>query len=182
MPRLHRRGLDEQAAAQAVVGVTSFDSDKPWDWIWKDATNNANFWRKELEEPGMLILAKSAPMGTMIDGDAMISDSTARSINTQTERVHSVKDGRFETNRKGTPLCPGFQNGTCKDTAAGARCARDWSFAHQCALCLSPTHGADICTSTDKPSPPKGMSKGNISGGKSVGKSKKGGKGGGKGW
>ena len=149
----------------------------------------------------MLILAKSAPMGTMIDGDAMISDSSsahgvpqrglkrsfdsaaqARSVNIQTERIHSVKDGRFETNRKGTPLCPGFQNGTCKDTAAGARCAKDWSFSHQCSICLSPTHGADTCTSTDKPSPPKGKSKGNKSGGKAGGKSKKGGKGRGKGW
>ena len=110
------------------------------------------------------------------------SSAQARSINTHTERVHSVMDGRCETNRKGTPLCPGFQKGTCNDTAAGARCARDWSFAHQCALCLSPTHGADICTSTDEPSPPKGKSKSNISGGKSGGKFKKGGKGRGKGW
>ena len=58
-------------------------------------------------------------------------------------------NGVFQTNRSGTPLCSSFQTGMCSDAHNG-RCPSDPNKAHQCNLCLSRDHGANICTSSKK--------------------------------
>ncbi len=46
-------------------------------------------------------------------------------------------------NRSGRALCAAFQSGGCKDTIHGSLiCAADQRSSHQCAVCLSPQHGA----------------------------------------
>ena len=76
------------------------------------------------------------------------------------------EDGTFRCNRRGTPLCARFQTGQC----TGAQC-RDRK-AHQCNICLNPSHGA----ADHGKGPPARQPKGG-KGGKG-GKNGKGGKGG----
>ena len=205
MSRLRIRGMEEWDVATNAGLHHSFDPDKPWDWVWNAAVNESNFWRMELEEPCLLVISRTTPLQTMLDGDANIGtgqapstpstpqrgqkrtldgSSAIRETYTQQERVHSVKDGEYTCNRRGTPLCPGWKDGSCTGTATGARCPKDWALAHQCSKCLSSEHGKHNCNSsaTPKPAaqPPQGKGgKGKGKGGKSKGK---GWKGNNKGW
>ena len=192
MPRICRRGQAEYDEALAASGSHPFNPEQPWDWVWEQAVNSTAFWRRELEEPCLIVTSKAAPLQSMIDGDVNVQtdrqypgqqrglkrsfegQQQARSALTQVEKVHNVKDGVFESNRCGTPLCPGWQTGTCTESISGSRCAKDWSYAHQCSRCLSSEHGRDQCPSTSDPKPASQPPKG---GGKSKGKFKGGGKG-----
>ena len=202
MERIRRRGQDEFDKATAASQHHDFDPSKPWNWCWDQAAKDVNFWRKEVEEPCLLVLSKSSPLQSFIDGDANIQggmgfgrgggsgqqprgtkrqfDDTAAARQSQLTdfRAHNVKDGVYSTNRRGIDLCPGWQDGSCTGSASGARCPKNWSLAHQCSKCLSSDHGKHQCTSTRTPSapaqPPRSQ-KGTKGGGK------KGKKGGGKG-
>ena len=190
MPRICRRGQSEYDDALAAGGIHPFNPSQPWDWVWDQANNASSFWRRELEEPCLLVTSKAAPLQSMLDGDANIQldrgnqqrlkrnfegQQNTRSIMVQAERMHQVKDGIYECNRRGTPLCPGWQDGTCTSTIAGARCGRDWSQAHQCSRCLSADHGKDQCNSKGDPKAPFSPSrKGAWGGTKGGGKGKKG--------
>lgn len=60
------------------------------------------------------------------------------------ERQQNVSgDGRLATNRRGIPLCKGFQDNSCKEINAHQLCAAGGRHAHQCANCRSPEEGAD---------------------------------------
>ena len=198
MPRLCRQGMEEYNTAIAAGGSHAFNPEKPWDWVWDQAVKHSSFWRRELEEPCFLVLSKAAPIQSMLDGDAAIHTETqsnagvrglkrsfegqqaARSLMVQEERIHNVKDGTYESNRRGTPLCKGFQDGSCTHTVSGSRCGKNWTFSHQCEKCLSPDHGKHQCTATSDPKPSaqsprfRTVSKG---GGKGKSKGKKGKKG-----
>ena len=65
----------------------------------------------------------------------------------------NVKDGRYVTSRKGLPLCPAFQAGTCGAHSQG-RCPTDRTMMHQCNRCLSDQHGGD--SGSCSKSPPTG--------------------------
>ena len=52
------------------------------------------------------------------------------------------QDGTLATNMKGRPLCGGFQSGNCNGHAQGIACPHVQGAVHQCAVCLSPDHGA----------------------------------------
>ena len=69
--------------------------------------------------------------------------------------VAQTSNGKYVTNKSGTPLCSAFQLGSCV-RGGGGRCPRDESKAHQCDLCLSRDHGSNICTAGGRPSAPKG--------------------------
>ena len=59
MEQRRRGGLQGQASATQFGGHhTSFDSARPWGWVRREAIKDALFWRRELEEPGLLILSK----------------------------------------------------------------------------------------------------------------------------
>ena len=62
-------------------------------------------------------------------------------------RQHNVDgNGRYTTNRKGDPLCEGWQTGACVTHNMSSRaCAANPKAKHQCCLCLSIQHGADRC-------------------------------------
>ena len=61
-------------------------------------------------------------------------------------RHHNMENGRYTTNRKGDPLCAGWQKGTCMaHNVANRACAANPKLRHQCDLCLSDSHGADHC-------------------------------------
>lgn len=71
-------------------------------------------------------------------------DRVHKRQDTAFEGQHNTgSDGQLATNRRGIPLCGGFQSGSC--TAGGdsrRMCATSGRHVHQCAKCLSPDHGA----------------------------------------
>ena len=187
--RVRRRGQDELDAARSAGGDHPFSERHPWDWVWSQlAENEHSFWRKEVEEPSMLVLARSGKLTDMVDSDAPVSgqpnaqqgSKRAASIheggqevkrrNAAVERVHNVdSSGHFTTNRRGTTICVDFNKNACSGT--GGRCPR--SHGHQCSKCLSPDHTADgppPCSRTPgapRPTPSgKGRGKGKKGGGK----------------
>lgn len=61
----------------------------------------------------------------------------AKQQRTRDDKIHAVSnDGVYTTNRKGHPLCAGFQNGSC----TGPLCSK--GLAHQCDKCLDVRHGS----------------------------------------
>jgi hypothetical protein len=61
-------------------------------------------------------------------------------------RVEAPDDGKHSSNRRGAPLCGGFQSGNCTQVNTDGFCVKDTAKRHQCARCLSQSHGADMCT------------------------------------
>ena len=194
MERHRRGGLQEQAfATQSGGHHTSCDPARPWDWVRREAIKDAMFWRRELEEPCLLILSKITSTQNFVYGDANIQpinglgsqqQNRGQKRNIDEERAHkalynkahNVKDGLYETNRRGAALCPGWQNGTCTETLLNGfhYCKRDGSLTHQCSKCLSPDHGADKCNNSKRPkasaAPPPGKGGGKFKKGGGKGK------------
>ena len=171
MERHRRRGLQEHADATGAGRSHPLDPNRPWDWVWRQAVRDITFWRRELEEPCLLVLSKVTSSQTFVDGDANIQPprqqnggrgqkrnleeiQTVRTTRAVDARAHNFKDGIYETNRRGVPLCPGFQNGSCKESTGTNRCSKDWSMSHQCNKCLSTEHGSDRCNSSRSPKAP----------------------------
>ena len=169
--------------------------ERPWDYVFRkliDPSLCFTYWKKELEDPAMMVLAHAVPasVGTSSQdgiishngvehvagaaGGAPQGSSTGASsakrpvIKPQKDsRAHNVdSQGHFTTNRAWKPLCAKFQQGLC----TGTPCPENPSQQHQCNRCLSQHHGGEsgLC----------GQDKGGK--GKGKGKGKKGGKKGGK--
>ena len=132
--------------------------------------DDATFWRKELEEPCVLVLAKTTSMQSMIGGDAPAAaaaglgrvNATNMNVSTGTPfrqsggtgdypggsphkkpRQHNPgNNGLLSTNRAGTHLCDGFQAGTCFELAPGMQ-------GFRCGKDSSKSHQCAKCLSPD---------------------------------
>ena len=200
MDRIRRRGEHEHAQAALANGSHPFDPNRPWNWVWQEASRDTQFWREELEEPALLVLTRTQSLDCMIDGDAKIgAEKDAYSgqpqINAGTpdrpplkrkvseaptprkapkpEKVHRVSNGKYTHNRAGMVLCNDFQTGQCNVRGKGTRCGKDANKAHHCELCLSPEHGAASCSKQAPPSSMPRFEKGKGKGGKGAGKGKR---------
>ena len=71
-------------------------------------------------------------------------------------KLHMVKDGKFVASRKGKPICPEFNLGTCTSLARDGLCTNHPGHVHLCNVCLSPTHNATNCDRTEAGPPPSG--------------------------
>ena len=180
--RLRRQGQEEKDAASAAGGSHDYDAKTPWEWVWNRMVKEHSFWHRELEEPALLILAKSQRTSQVLGADAPVeapsgaapekpSSSTAALKRRRDDsiRQHLVgEDGMLTHNRRGTELCRGYQKGECKDKDRNGFCAKTGRTRHQCAKCLSEDHGANECPHGAPKQPrtfkPKGGRKG---GGKS---------------
>ena len=175
--RLRRQGKEEHDAAIAAGGTHGFDDKKPWEWVWNMMVKDHAFWHRELEEPALLILAKTQKASQLLGADAPIEASggtgSDRSIPSAPVaikrrredgvRQHVVgEDGLLTHNRRGAELCRGYQKGDCKDKDRNGFCLKTGRTRHQCAKCLSEDHGAHACPQSSQPRvfKPKGMRKG----------------------
>ena len=59
-------------------------------------------------------------------------------------RVHETVNGKYTHNRKGKPLCTGFNNGSCKNTVRGIWCGDRPEHMHLCDRCLG-NHASSEC-------------------------------------
>ena len=183
--RLRRLGQEAFEVARTAGLGHEFNPLQPWEWVWKELARDFIFWNKEVVEPCMLYLAKSANLAQLVDNDAPITAMPQREVVTTSVRSlpstpssaarpqkrqrgpdireHKVgDDGLFTHNRKGMELCRGFQTGDCTEKDARGNCIKSSSRKHQCAKCLSELHGSSACH-VDAPKPPRanhGKSKG----------------------
>eukprot|EP00971_Amphidinium_carterae_P241519 4795417-Amphidinium_carterae.1 len=65
---------------------------------------------------------------------------SASSCNKRRASVFTIPDGTFVTKRSGAKLCRAWQQGTCRVGKPGV-CPVDPNLCHQCAKCLSSSHG-----------------------------------------
>lgn len=180
--RLKRRGQDLYDAAIRAGGTHSFDPTKPWEWVWRTLVLDSEFWHREVEEPCLLLLARSSSLSNLLGEDAPTetrntysvrrppgASSTSTSAREEApppppaakrqrgpdQREHRVgEDGTYTHNRRGVELCRGFQSGECTETDRRGFCAKYNHRRRQCAKCLSENHGANRCPS-DGPRPPR---------------------------
>ena len=73
------------------------------------------------------------------------------------EPAHNVSNGQFTTNRRNVKICTQFQSGACTRKRCNA--------AHQCAICLSPAHGATHPKPCNAGPPPAQLAAHNSKGG-----------------
>ena len=174
----HSRRPQPKAKATAAGGTHSYNPVRPWDWVFHEAAQDGRFWRRELEDKALLVIAKVSGAHEGVEGDA---PTAARAPSKQGhhiatpppppvhplhqaskkqktgERIHVVgEDGLLTHNRWGAKLCSAFQRGEC----AGGKghnqdCPRDRAVRHQCARCLQPGHGAVGCTAPQAREPPR---------------------------
>ena len=187
LTRTKRAGAMAKAQAIKAGGTHPFDAAKPWDWVFREAAGDSQFWRKELEENALLVLAKIAKPADAVEGDAPTSQHPqakrardfevapagppSRAPRRGFERQHrQTAEGLMTHNRRGLGLCQPFQRGECGASGPNAVCPRDQSLRHQCARCLQLGHGLHQCTSNVSLQDNTRKGKGGKGGGKGKGK------------
>ena len=172
MERMRITAMHDRAVALAAGKTHPFDPASPWEHLWESACSASEWWNEELQESALLVLTKTASLSSLVGGDAAIVPSghnfnparqhsgqwqndapplilpppTASSIKkarNKTGTIHNVSNGMYSTNRKGIPLCEGFQTGACLQSDPRTnRCTANPGTAHQCRKCLGTSHGA----------------------------------------
>jgi hypothetical protein len=190
MERMRRQGAKLHSAGSGYTSTHKFDPARPWDWALRETIHDSSFWRKEMEEPAILVLAKAGRLSQMVDGDAPVAGSgspavaasmparrhqepaaSAHKAKRGSRQHHVAGDGVMAANRRGVQLCGGFQSGACTELRLG-RCAKDPNKSHQCAKCLQPGHGADSCNQSPANDPKRKMKGGGKGHSKGYGKGK----------
>ena len=69
-----RRGAEEYRKSQATGKPCDYDPLRPWDYVWEAAVEDHYFWRREIEEPALLIVARTQSLESLIEGDVDIAD------------------------------------------------------------------------------------------------------------
>ena len=82
MERIRRTGENEHAAALTAGHSHEYDPARPWNWVWHQAVTSVAFWKTELEEPALLVLARTQTLGNMIEGDAPIQEISKSGVDT----------------------------------------------------------------------------------------------------
>ena len=188
MERVRRIGASARAQAVDAGGTHAFNPNHPWEWVFRQTAEDSQFWRRELEEPALLIKTRVDKLSSSIDDDAplgrshrpmssrpaAVADVPPRKkqksgpVKERLDRVHITDaDGYFTHNRRGIPLCSAFQKGECASSSAGGGCPKDSGRAHQCSKCLFLGHGKHQCSATEVRRDNTGKGKGK---GKSKGK------------
>ena len=164
LTRTKRAGFMALNQAKAAGGTHPYNPDKPWDWVFREAAADIVFWREELEEKALLILAKISKPLDGVEGDAPTSQQPVpkktreleragaapppKRASRDYERVHRANpDGTLTHNRRGVKLCEDFQVHKCGATGRNGECPRDPTLRHQCSKCLMTGHGAADCRS-----------------------------------
>jgi hypothetical protein len=168
MDRLLRAAAANHDRATREGKTSDFKPERPWNSVWLDSINDGNWWRYELEEPALLHLNRKAATSSSVGGDARVGFSNnvvaeadrgsslmgegppAKRRATGDRRVHETTNGKYTHNRKGKPLCPGFNSGSCKNTVRGSWCGDRQEHVHLCDRCLG-NHTSLECGHKDMP-------------------------------
>ena len=160
--RLRRRANTELTALDAIGVKGAYNPKRPWEYVLRQLPVEFAFWKRELEDPALLILARApvaaitseAPVAktrdqhiTQVAGDVQLTGLERQGLPSKRQRVgipsparvYKYDDqGHYKCNRRGVQLCVVFQTGACSSP-----CPQQ--LALQCKICLYPTHGAKDC-------------------------------------
>eukprot|EP00972_Heterocapsa_arctica_P094000 13863861-Heterocapsa_arctica.AAC.1 len=72
MERIHRSlHLEKTKALEAgVPNFVEFDPARPWNAVWRRAIEDDRFWKKEFEDPALLILTKAKGINSALGLDS----------------------------------------------------------------------------------------------------------------
>ena len=100
-------------------------------------------------------LGRSSSSSTLSPASTLPIASTSATLGHQKmERMHNVVNGEYTTNRRGRPLCSGYNAGQCASRGKSIACPADNSKVHQCSKCLSTDHDATQCDKSPSTTPP----------------------------
>ena len=160
--RLRRRATTELTALDAIGVKCTYNPKRPWEYVFRQLPVEFSFWKRELEDPALLILARALvaaitseapvaktrdPHSTQVAGDVQLTGLERQGLPSKRQRVgipsparvYKYDDqGHYKCNRRGVQLCVAFQTGSCSSP-----CPQQ--LAHQCKICLYPTRGAKDC-------------------------------------
>ena len=75
MSRHYTDLLDEGEEAKASGGTVplpkGWDENRPWNLVWQRATADTEWWKQEVEDPAMMVLAKISSLNAVLDTDAL---------------------------------------------------------------------------------------------------------------
>ena len=150
--RCRRKGAEEHYKAGVKGQSHEYDPNMPWEWALKDLIDDDKFWKREIEDEAILILAKQKSMVDSIGEESQGGrkrQSLAQSPPVPEDKrvkMHNIdKEGFALSNRRGRTLCKGWQDGSCTETGRDNRCGKNSSEMHQCSKCLSTEHGRSGC-------------------------------------
>ena len=81
LERKRRIGLDIKEAAEKAKGAfLAYDDNRPWNYAWKEMVGDVAYWRKQVEEPCLLVNAKVITPLEVLEGDAAVARNQAASV------------------------------------------------------------------------------------------------------
>jgi hypothetical protein len=196
LERVRRRLTDAHAAALRAGGTTAFDPTRPWKLAFSTCLLETAWWKKEVEDPCMLLLTKTASLGTLLGEDALVERAGQTSGVSSTDGARELGGGvggvrlRSSTGGAGSDRPPpkerkrthNVQGGFYMSNRAGGALCPDFQYdtcqgkvsnlgrcpkgSHQCSRCLGKDHGSGSCS---KPEPPETKTFGGKKGGKKKG-------------
>ena len=106
--RVKREGEIALATATAAGGVHPYDPGRPWEWILKQASSDSDWWRKELEDQCLLILAGAQGADSQLGDDAPVQTQSGGSSKDQPRKrgttQRPLKDDTYPSDNPYT--CP----------------------------------------------------------------------------
>ena len=160
--RLRRMANTELTALDAILVKGAYNPKRPWEYVFRQLPVEFAFWKRELEDPALLILARApvaaitseAPVAktrdqhiTQVAGDVQLTGLERQGLPSKRQRVgipsparvYEYDDqGHYKCNRRGVQLCVAFQTGSCSSPC-------HQQLAQKYKMCLYPTHGAKDC-------------------------------------
>ena len=170
LPRARMELKQRHLEAVALGNTTAYDDLRPWNEAYRAVADADKFWSEEFIEPALLVIADRSAMHSLVADDARTAAAATdhpsgllppvpppnakaavrpRNPN-RTGRHHEIVDGKYQLNRTGFRLCPGFQDETCTHTVRGNWCGRDSTLTHQCSRCLG-NHPLTKCPHSEPP-------------------------------
>ena len=161
--------------------MRTFNHEMPWGSVFASAVEDEDkWWRRHIENPGIMVNCGVHSAGHYTDGDATITNSkgvtvtgsdTSSVLPAITDGSSMVSGGIEGTPSGGWPrrgrkrgryavaaappktaqeTCAGFQTGKCTYSPDGLHCGAQPNKLHKCAYCKKQGHGESDCWLKDK--------------------------------
>ena len=147
LERCRRIGQEASDKAHGASANHHFDPSQPWEWCFNYLCEDYGFWKERLEDPCSFVINRIRSLDSLVDDDVIIGQmpfgssshweparrpATGVQPPSKKQRQHGDTkqhnfgaDGHMLTNRRGVPLCSGFQTGSCLQADRWNKCMVD---------------------------------------------------------
>jgi hypothetical protein len=174
MPRLKHR-LEAQHNADILAGrLSTYDTVRPWDSVWKAAIHCTDFWKAEYEVSAILIAASATRPHADLGGDADIAAGNRGQATNPVTAPPARSPNQPQPGARGGPppqkpiagkpqpnngltkrnvtndtppkqICRSYNTGICHSRTTQCQTG---DRVHVCHYCLAPDHKGSDCTAT----------------------------------